>query len=831
MERLRTTIEESRQGANKDIPTVNYAGTGGSQGSTSRGICHFYSKPGGCYRKNCPFQHVEGTDKGKGKGKGKDQGKGKDKSKAQQAEGNAVQSENPKPEPKPKPKPKPKAKAEPKAEPKPKAKPGAEAQKLLGVDDSKPKVAMLRIGPNLQAGTLRSMREQTAAGNHTDDAEEEPDTAATGQERSHVQLAKSGGRGTWRYVSVPLYATCDPATAESWINGGSRLDQKHLRFERLDHSQPDFLTLYMNRNLWDIDGEVWDDHGLVASVVRSDHVADGYLAAIYTDHKDGDRLKAVVFHQAARMKWCARQIDESQWPPIVARVRERTCEALETPTWVLLDSGANEVVRPETPDLQVQNSQKFAPLDVAMASGQTVRGHRSLRDGEVVIPMQGQGERIVGLRNLASAGCSFRWDEKGPRLWTPDNRELEVVMQNGLPYLPFSEFRPLRSLLAKKHRQGSTLQMTRPYGAKIHQEPPVIMQAGEHLEMEAYAARHASQEEPQAEAVASTEDQAKQLYESGRAAWDDLLGLLIRAKLKLRKRRRKAEGGNADAKLAIWNFGRWCHGGMHGLTTLSKTHPWLTRLMTDMVAKDKPGFEFTAITVTEDTAFLPHRDKFNQPKSLNYARGLSRFSGGEIWIHDPAAQEDQSCVWRQVKAGGDLLPGRLLEVSQTSTTFNGRDNLHGTEAFSGHRVMLLAFSPKGIDKAPQEELVALAKLGFKHSAVSAFDEKAAAEAPSHPPKAAPSAKQSQTHEALPSAAETTALSSAIPESTPRVRFRDEVEADAGAVVKAAEVDTEAAWSAHGVPDLDDLGDRAGVEQAGKGDKSVDSGVGECRYRP
>ena len=54
VERLRTTIEqqlheltadeiakESRQGANKDIPTVNYAGTGGSQGSTSRGICHF----------------------------------------------------------------------------------------------------------------------------------------------------------------------------------------------------------------------------------------------------------------------------------------------------------------------------------------------------------------------------------------------------------------------------------------------------------------------------------------------------------------------------------------------------------------------------------------------------------------------------------------------------------------------------------------------------------------------------------------------------------------------------------------------------------------------
>ena len=295
-------------------------------------------------------------------------------------------------------------------------------------------------------------------------------------------------------------------------------------------------------------------------------------------------------------------------PLIVARAHERTCEAFETPTWVLLDSGANEVVRPETPDLQVQNSQKFAPLDVATASGQTVRGHRSLRDGEVVIPIQGQGEWIVGLQNLASAGCSFRWDEKGPRLWTPDNRELEVVMQNGLPYLPFSEFRPLRSLLAKNHRQGSTLQMTRPYGAKIHQEPPVIMQAGEHLEMEAYAARHASQEEPQAveEAVASTEDQAKQLYESGRATWDDLLGLLIRAKLKLRKRRRKAEGSNADAKVAIWNFGRWCHGGMHGLTTLSKTHPWLTRLMTDMVAKDKPGLEFTTITVTEDTAFLYH---------------------------------------------------------------------------------------------------------------------------------------------------------------------------------------------------------------------------------
>lgn len=122
---------------------------GGGQGSdtSKRGICHFFSKAGGCYRKNCPFQHVADQAKGKSKGddgKGKGKGKGKDKEgkgKVQQVESSQTSG----PSSPNSPEAKAKAKADSKGKSKAEAK--AEAQKLLGVDDAKPKVSMIRVGP------------------------------------------------------------------------------------------------------------------------------------------------------------------------------------------------------------------------------------------------------------------------------------------------------------------------------------------------------------------------------------------------------------------------------------------------------------------------------------------------------------------------------------------------------------------------------------------------------------------------------------------------------------------------------------------------------------
>ena len=68
---------------------------------------------------------------------------------------------------------------------------------------------------------------------------------------------------------------------------------------------------------------------------------------------------------------------------------------------VLLDSGANEVVRPLCEELSIHDTSRFIPLDVSMASGACEQGYRSIRDGEVAIPMKND-EWIAGLGSCRS---------------------------------------------------------------------------------------------------------------------------------------------------------------------------------------------------------------------------------------------------------------------------------------------------------------------------------------------------------------------------------------------------------------------------------------------
>ena len=85
-----------------------------------------------------------------------------------------------------------------------------------------------------------------------------------------------------------------------------------------------------------------------------------------------------------------------------------------------------------------------------------------------------------------------------------------------------------------------------------------------------------------------------------------------------------------------------------------------------------------------------------------------------MWLHDEGMRSDQNCVWRIVSDNKPPFPGRLLPTSAGAIAeFNPRD-LHGTEHFTGHRVMLLAYTPSGIQKDAEEELQQLANMGFVH---------------------------------------------------------------------------------------------------------------------
>ena len=123
---------------------------------------------------------------------------------------------------------------------------------------------------------------------------------------------------------------------------------------------------------------------------------------------------------------------------------------------VLIDSGANEVIRPYRPELQ-KRLKNMSSTQVALANGQAVSAHRT-SEGELVLPASGQScaEWIVPLERLTvGLDCKFFWDGKSesPVLQVPQEngqiREVKVLVKNRLPYLSWTDFQPLRRRLAK----------------------------------------------------------------------------------------------------------------------------------------------------------------------------------------------------------------------------------------------------------------------------------------------------------------------------------------------------------------------------------------------
>ena len=291
----------------------------------------------------------------------------------------------------------------------------------------------------------------------------------------------------------------------------------------------------------------------------------------------------------------------------VARL-EHAVDPNGNPKMVLLDSGANEVVRPLCEELSIHDTSRFIPLDVSMVSGACEQGYRSIRDGEVAIPMKND-EWIAGLGRVVQAGYDFHWTKQGCTLTSEDGTELPVVIKNGLPYLDWGSFKGVRRHLAKARRRAPNMQLHRAWGATLNEAKPSILEPGEHMAFEKSPAESEETGETKG-ALASTEEKAQALLQRGDVKTHELLDVLAGAGLKLRKRRRRAEP-QTDL-VSIWNFGRYQHGGVHGISSLAKARPQLTRLLTSYVRQRCPNHQFTTITVTEDVAFRPHRDKFNQ---------------------------------------------------------------------------------------------------------------------------------------------------------------------------------------------------------------------------
>ena len=245
-------------------------------------LCWWYHTPGGCRKGSaCTFAHEK---KGKGKGEGKGS-KGKDgKGKVNQAEASSS-SDAPKTAQETPPNPKSKAEAEAKADPKakPKAKTKAAAKKLLGVDEQKAEVKMVRVSSAVEERSLG--QEHTVS----ERKEEEPDSELNPQ-RTHVDLECSGGRGRFTYHETPLEAECTEEDVAACVSQQGWPKERALQFREFDAVEGLPLSLWLSRNDWDFDEEIWDGNMHQTNILQWGYIADKLLAVVVEDLQEDGRV-------------------------------------------------------------------------------------------------------------------------------------------------------------------------------------------------------------------------------------------------------------------------------------------------------------------------------------------------------------------------------------------------------------------------------------------------------------------------------------------------------------------------------------------------------------
>ncbi|CAE7949628.1 TY2B-DR3 [Symbiodinium sp. KB8] len=136
--------------------------------------------------------------------------------------------------------------------------------------------------------------------------------------------------------------------------------------------------------------------------------------------------------------------------------------------WVLVDSGANQVLRPWSPEVEKELGQA-APLDVTLASGERRRGWKTTQ-GEVVLPKMFASSSpwiLPVSRVVRELGYQVIWKPEAVELQSPSGRVFTCVMKHDLPYLRWKDFKDIRRQLAKSFQESSR----RSYASQVSAEP------------------------------------------------------------------------------------------------------------------------------------------------------------------------------------------------------------------------------------------------------------------------------------------------------------------------------------------------------------------------
>ncbi|CAE7365731.1 unnamed protein product, partial [Symbiodinium sp. CCMP2592] len=342
---------------------------------------------------------------------------------------------------------------------------------------------------------------------------------------------------------------------------------------------------------------------------------------------------------------------------------------------------------------------------LTLADGNTTCAWRT-RDGELAMPGD-ETSWIVPVGRLVQLGYRFVWDlDLGARLVRETEAGCETIhmfVDNGLPYIYWSDFAHLRKQLSAAFRNQK-----RSCCAVASNESELMnmfVTPDDLHECEAEAKECVS---PDSKACIG-EQVAAAFLKLESITYDHVLEAVMKAGLKPQSKSRScAVGLEGSEGIKSWVFGAYGHGPHCGVTTRTNQFPNLVALINRFMQQEMPAASWSSFTISQDVTFTPHKDTHNEPDSLNVLVVLNhkgQCKGGSLWIE----QEDGDQM-RQIKP--DLnLRGVVMPVLRRPVQFSPT-KWHGTTPWKGTRVALSFFTTRNVLTLPADEQRRLKELHF-----------------------------------------------------------------------------------------------------------------------
>ena len=371
---------------------------------------------------------------------------------------------------------------------------------------------------------------------------------------------------------------------------------------------------------------------------------------------------------------------------------------------MLVDSGANETIRPWTQGFSEAGCKR---ISVVTASGDRIPALRT-RDGDLCIqPSSEAKDWLLSVRRLVEAGGSFVWTPEAAVV-TYVNAEgtvhhVHCKIVNGLPFLEWEEFRPIRVALSQAYRGKQTRAFVAAGGdADLKTSEACTMEVLNKIMWaeEVYRLSTAKREE-EVRAAWKSEAKAKELLSQDTLTYEAVRQVVQKAHLKgQRTRRQDKMVDQSSDRVQIWIF------GMSGITNITRQRPFLCKLLVKFLKQELPTLSFTTIALAIDATLKPHRDLANAKYSQAGILGLSEFEGGKLWIEDVDGKVKRRVTQDQVKTGA------LLDISQQAKIFDSR-RWHGADKHRGTRATLTGYTSRQLYNLDRDLVETLRTLGFQ----------------------------------------------------------------------------------------------------------------------